>query len=61
MLAEMRIAFFQQRSVARAQCVLGNRATQSALTVRAILEAVTVNSATCPGLADQIGTLTPGK
>ena len=61
MFAEMRTAFFQQRSVAQAQRVLGNRAMPSAVTVRAILEAATVNSAACLGLADQIGTLTPGK
>ena len=61
MFAEMRTAFFQQRSVVQAQRVLGNRATPAAVTVRAILEAATVNSAACLGLADQIGTLTPGK
>jgi 5-methylthioadenosine/S-adenosylhomocysteine deaminase len=61
MFAEMRTAFFQQRSVAQAQRTLGNRAMPSAATVRAILEAATVNSAACLGLADQIGTLTPGK
>ena len=57
----MRIAFFQQRSIAEAQRVLGKSATPSAVTVRAILEAATINSAACLGLADQIGTLTPGK
>lgn len=61
MFAEMRTAFFQQRSVAQAQRVLGNRAMPAAVTVRAILEAATINSAACLGLADQIGTLTPGK
>jgi cytosine/adenosine deaminase-related metal-dependent hydrolase len=61
MFAEMRTAFFQQRSVAQAQRVLGNRAIPLAVTVRGILEAATVNSAACLGLADQIGTLTPGK
>jgi len=61
MFAEMRTAFFQQRSVAQAQRVLGNRAMPLAVTVRGILEAATVNSAACLGLADQIGTLTPGK
>jgi 5-methylthioadenosine/S-adenosylhomocysteine deaminase len=61
MFAEMRTAFFQQRSVAQAQRAIGNRATPTAVTVRGILEAATVNSAACLGLADQIGTLTPGK
>jgi 5-methylthioadenosine/S-adenosylhomocysteine deaminase len=61
MFAEMRTAFFQQRSVAQAQRALGNRATPCAVTVRTILEAATINSAACLGLADQIGTLTPGK
>jgi 5-methylthioadenosine/S-adenosylhomocysteine deaminase len=61
MFAEMRAAFFQQRSVAQAQRILGNRAMPLAVTVRTILEAATVNSAACLGLADQIGTLTPGK
>jgi 5-methylthioadenosine/S-adenosylhomocysteine deaminase len=61
MFAEMRIAFFLQRSIAQAQRVLGKSATPAAVTVRAILETATVNSAACLGLADQIGTLTPGK
>jgi 5-methylthioadenosine/S-adenosylhomocysteine deaminase len=61
MFAEMRTAFFQQRSVAQAQRVLGNGTSPPAVTVRTILEAATVNSAACLGLADQIGTLTPGK
>jgi 5-methylthioadenosine/S-adenosylhomocysteine deaminase len=61
MFAEMRIAFFLQRSIAQAQRVIGKSATPEAVTVRAILEAATVNSAACLGLADQIGTLTPGK
>jgi 5-methylthioadenosine/S-adenosylhomocysteine deaminase len=61
MFAEMRTAFFQQRSVAQARRVLGKTAAPSAVTVRTILEAATVNSAACLGLADQIGTLTPGK
>jgi 5-methylthioadenosine/S-adenosylhomocysteine deaminase len=57
----MRTTFFQKRSVTQARRVLGKIATASAVTVRAILEAATVNSADCLGLADQIGTLTPGK
>jgi 5-methylthioadenosine/S-adenosylhomocysteine deaminase len=61
MFAEMRTAFFLQRSIAQAQRALGNSATPPAVMVRAILEAATVNSAACLGLADQIGTLTPGK
>jgi 5-methylthioadenosine/S-adenosylhomocysteine deaminase len=61
MFGEMRTAFFQQRSIAQAQRVLGKSATPSPVTVRAIMEAATVNSAACLGLADQIGTLTPGK
>jgi len=61
MFAEMRTAFFLQRSIAQTQRVLGERATPPAVTVRTILEAATVNSAACLGLADQIGTLTPGK
>jgi len=61
MFAEMRIAFFLQRSIAQTQRVIGKSATPAAVTVRAILEAATVNSAACLGLADQIGTLTPGK
>jgi cytosine/adenosine deaminase-related metal-dependent hydrolase len=59
MFAEMRAAFFLQRSIAQAQRVLGDGA--AAVTVRAILEAATVNGAACLGLADQTGTLTPGK
>jgi 5-methylthioadenosine/S-adenosylhomocysteine deaminase len=61
MFAEMRTAFFQQRSVAEAQRVLSKSATPSAVKVRTILEAATINSAACLDLADQIGTLTPGK
>src|SRR3984957_20297754 len=61
MFAEMGTAFFLQRSIAQAQRVLGERTTPSAVTVRTILEAATINGAACLGLADQIGTLTPGK
>src|ERR1700727_3985974 len=38
MFAEMRTPFFQKRSIAQAQRVLGARATPSAATVRTILE-----------------------
>jgi 5-methylthioadenosine/S-adenosylhomocysteine deaminase len=61
MFAEMRTAFFQQRSVAQAQRVLSKSASPPAVKVRTILEAATVNSAACLDLADQIGTLAPGK
>ena len=47
--------------MAQAQRALGNRATPCAVTVRTSLEAATINGAACLGLADQIGTLTPGK
>jgi len=61
MFAEMRAAFFQQRSVAQGRRAQGDGAAPAAVTVRAILEAATTNSAACLGLADQIGSLTPGK
>ncbi len=61
MFAEMRTAFFLQRSIAQTQRVLGERATPPAVTVRTILEAATVNSAASLGQSDRIGTLKPGK
>jgi 5-methylthioadenosine/S-adenosylhomocysteine deaminase len=61
MFAEMRAAFFQQRSVAQGRRAQGDAGAPPAVTVRAILEAATTNSAPCLGLADQIGSLTPGK
>ena len=61
MFAEMRTAFFQQRSVAQAHRAASASAGPAAITVRRVLEAATVNSAACLGLGDQIGTLTPGK
>ena len=61
MFAEMRTAFFQQRSVAQAHRAADASAGPAAVTVRQVLEAATVNSAGCLGLADQVGTLTPGK
>ena len=61
MFAEMRTAFFQQRSVAQAHRTADASAGPAAITVRKVLEAATVNSAACLGLADQVGTLTPGK
>jgi 5-methylthioadenosine/S-adenosylhomocysteine deaminase len=61
MFAEMRAAFFQQRSIAQARRVLGESAAPSPVTVRTVLEAATINSAACLGLADQVGALTPGK
>ena len=61
MFAEMRTAFFQQRSVAQAHRTADASAGPPAITVRKVLEAATVNSAACLGLADEIGTLTPGK
>jgi 5-methylthioadenosine/S-adenosylhomocysteine deaminase len=61
MFAEMRTAFFQQRSLAQAHRTASASAGPAAVTVRTVLEAATVNSAACLGLTDEIGTLTPGK
>ena len=61
MFAEMRTAFFQQRSIAQAQRSWRAQRHAGGGDGAHVLEAATVNSAACLGLADQIGTLTPGK
>jgi 5-methylthioadenosine/S-adenosylhomocysteine deaminase len=61
MFGEMRTAFYQQRSVAQARRASGDTSAPPPVTVREILEASTIAGARVLGLADKVGSLTPGK
>jgi 5-methylthioadenosine/S-adenosylhomocysteine deaminase len=61
MFTEMRVAFSLQRAIAQQRRHTGDASAPLPVTVRAILEAATIDGARCAGLADHIGTLTPGK
>lgn len=61
MFMEMRTAFYIQRAVATNRRVNGDKNAPAAVTVRDVLTCATVNGATCAGLSDKIGSLTPGK
>ena len=61
MFTEMRVAFHIQRAVATNRRVNGDAKAPAPVSVRDVLECATVNGAVCAGLADKIGSLTPGK
>ena len=61
MFMEMRVAFHIQRAIATNRRVNGDKNPPSPVSVRDVLECATVNGASCAGLSDKIGTLTPGK
>jgi cytosine/adenosine deaminase-related metal-dependent hydrolase len=60
LFTQMRAAFMVQRIFANKQWAEGGEAPAN-ITVREILRMATVGGATANGLADKIGTLTPGK
>ena len=61
MFGEMHALFGQQRSAMRYRRFRGEQDVPAPISVRATLEAATVNGARTLGLESQIGTLTPGK
>jgi cytosine/adenosine deaminase-related metal-dependent hydrolase len=61
MFGEMHALFNQQRAAMRNRRFRGEVDVPAPISVDAVLRAATVNGARAAGLADQIGTLTPGK
>jgi cytosine/adenosine deaminase-related metal-dependent hydrolase len=61
MFTEMRVAFNVQRAMATYRKVNGDAKAPALVNVRDVLECATVGGATCAGLLDKCGTLTPGK
>lgn len=61
MFTEMRVAFNIQRALAASRKLAGDAGAPRPVTVREMLECATINGATCAGLAQKCGTLTPGK
>lgn len=61
MFGEMQALFNQQRAAMRYRRFRGESDVAAPISVQAVLQAATVNGARAAGLADQVGTLTPGK
>jgi 5-methylthioadenosine/S-adenosylhomocysteine deaminase len=61
MFTEMRVAFNVQRAMATYRKVNGDAKAPALVNVRDVLECATVGGATCAGLLDKCGTITPGK
>ena len=61
MFSEMRVAFNVQRAMAQYRRANGDAKAPAPVSVRTILECATAGGATCAGLLDRCGTLTPGK
>jgi len=61
MFAEIRVALHVQRAVAHSRRFKGEQNPPKPLMVRDILYCATMGGATCAGLADKVGSLTPGK
>jgi cytosine/adenosine deaminase-related metal-dependent hydrolase len=61
MFNEMRVAFFLQRALAQAARHRGAAHAPAPVSVERILRAATLDGARCAGLADDTGSLTPGK
>jgi 5-methylthioadenosine/S-adenosylhomocysteine deaminase len=61
MFMEMRVAFHIQRAMATNRRVTGDQNVPAMVSTRDVLACATINGAVCAGLADKIGTLTPGK
>jgi cytosine/adenosine deaminase-related metal-dependent hydrolase len=61
MFSEMRVAFNVQRAMATYRKVNGDARAPAPVTVREVLASATAGGASCAGLLDKCGTLTPGK
>ncbi|TMV82959.1 amidohydrolase family protein [Thioclava sp. BHET1] len=61
MFGEMHALFGQQRSAMRYRRFRGEDAVPAPISVETVLRAATIHGAGAAGLADRIGTLTPGK
>jgi len=61
MFGEMHALFNQQRAAMRYRRFRGEAGVPAPITVEAVLRAATVHGARAAGLADQVGSLTPGK
>jgi 5-methylthioadenosine/S-adenosylhomocysteine deaminase len=61
MFTEMRVAFHIQRALAANRKFKGEANPPEPVSARTVLECATANGALCAGLANKIGTLTPGK
>ncbi|MED5524616.1 MAG: amidohydrolase family protein [Pseudomonadota bacterium] len=61
LFGEMHALFGQQRSAMRYRRFRGEQDVPAPVTVEAVLQAATVHGARAAGLADQVGSLTPGK
>src|SRR5215470_13820007 len=59
--SEMRMALYLQRAVAQNRRFAGDGKAPAPVMVRDVLECATVNGAVCAGLADKIGSISPGK
>jgi cytosine/adenosine deaminase-related metal-dependent hydrolase len=61
MFMEMRVAFFIQRAVAQNRHFNGDQNPPKPVMVRDVLRCATVNGAVCAGLADKVGSISPGR
>ena len=61
MFAEMRVAFYIQRALLQNKRFAGEQNLAQPVNVRDVLECATMNGAVCAGLADKIGSISPGK
>src|SRR6202522_4525794 len=61
LFGEMHALFGQQRSTMRYRRFRGEQDVPAPISVKAVLEAATVNGARAAGLESRVGTLTPGK
>lgn len=61
MFMEMRVAFYLQRVMALSQHQHGHHHHEAPISALRLLQAATLDGAACAGLAQRIGSLTPGK
>ncbi|USX27018.1 amidohydrolase family protein [Oxalobacteraceae bacterium OTU3CINTB1] len=61
MFMEMRVAFYVQRVIGHGQRLHGHHHAPAPTNAFRLLEAATIDGAACAGLAQRIGSMTPGK